>query len=163
MPFAFFKVDAVTPDDGQKLLNTFCHQHRVVTVEKHLVSQGLESFWAICVTYITSDTPPQQRSSRRDRIDYREVLSPEDFTTYAELRSLRKNLAQQEGVPAYALFTHEQLATMVTQRVRNLTQLGEIEGVGTARLEKYGVAFLNCLQQTSSGSTQHAPTRHLTD
>ena len=43
---------------------------------------------------------------------------------------MRKELAEKEGVPAYALFTNEQLAEMVQRRVGSLTAMKEIEGVG---------------------------------
>ena len=36
---------------------------------------------------------------------------------FAKLRALRKTLADREGVPAYALFTNEQLADMVRRRI----------------------------------------------
>jgi superfamily II DNA helicase RecQ len=48
-------------------------------------------------------------------------------------------------VPAYALFTNEQLAAMVTRRTRSLEALGAIDGVGKSRVEKYGPAFLAIL------------------
>jgi superfamily II DNA helicase RecQ len=57
------------------------------------------------------------------------------------LRTLRKTLADQEGVPAYALFTKEQLADMVRRPVLSLEGLAGIDGVGQARVEKYGDAF----------------------
>ena len=44
------------------------------------------------------------------RIDYKEVLSAPEFERFARLRLLRKELAEKEGVPAYAIFTNEQLA-----------------------------------------------------
>ena len=41
----------------------------------------------------------------------------------------------------YALFTNEQLAEMVTRRTTTIAALGEIDGVGKARIEKYGKYF----------------------
>lgn len=147
MKYHFFTIAAQMPESGQDALNLFCGQQRVVAVEKHFVAQGLDSFWSICVTTIDGADKPVS-SGKRDRIDYKEILSEQDFAVYAELRNLRKVLAEQEGVPAYALFTNEQLAEMVTRRVTTLTALGEIEGVGKARLEKYGGLFLNLLKTT---------------
>ena len=147
MRFRFFTIATQLPVQGQDALNAFCAQHRVVSVEKQFVAQGMESFWSICVTYIeNSETSRSIQGGKRDRIDYKEVLNEQDFAIYAELRNLRKSLAEQEGVPAYALFTNEQLAEMVTQRVTTQVALGEIDGVGKARLEKYGDSFLTLLK-----------------
>ncbi len=146
MKFRFFTISAQSPETGQQALNAFCAEHRVVSVDKQFVAQGVESYWSICVCYTEgADSVRSALSGKRDRVDYKEVLSESDFAVYAELRSLRKSIAEQEGVPAYALFTNEQLAAMVTARATTLSALGEIEGVGKARLEKYGALFLPLL------------------
>ncbi len=75
------------------------------------------------------------------------MLSERDFAQFAELRNLRKALAEREGLPAYALFTNEQLAEMVRRRVDSVAAMGKIEGVGPARLEKYGEAFVQALRR----------------
>ncbi|MCX7109140.1 MAG: HRDC domain-containing protein [Proteobacteria bacterium] len=154
MKLHFFTISSQAPEQGQEALNAFCAQHRVVSLEKQFVTQGMESYWSICVTTLDGAGVERTNDSltgRRDRIDYKEILSEQDFSVYAELRNLRKSLAEQEGVPAYALFTNEQLAAMVTQRVQTLAALGAIEGVGKARLEKYGAIFLNVLQSALAG------------
>ena len=154
MKLNFFSISSLSPDQGQTALNLFCAQHRVVSVEKQFVALGMESFWSICVTTIEgkwAEPSNENQNLKRDRIDYKEILSEQDFTVFAELRNLRKSLAEQEGVPAYALFTNEQLATMVTQRVQNIVALGSIEGIGKARLEKYGGLFLHALQSAMTG------------
>jgi superfamily II DNA helicase RecQ len=67
---------------------------------------------------------------------------------------LRKSLAEQEGVPAYALFTNEQLAEMITRRVTTTAALGKVSGVGKARLEKYADTFLNLLKKALTENPQ---------
>jgi superfamily II DNA helicase RecQ len=163
MKFHFFTVAAQTPESGQEALNLFCGQQRVVSVEKHFVAQGLDSFWTICVTTIAG-SEKQVSGGKRDRIDYKETLSEQDFAVYAELRNLRKVLAEQEGVPAYALFTNEQLAEMVTRRVATLTALGDIDGIGKSRLEKYGEMFLRLLKTalSANSATKHETDSHFT-
>jgi len=146
MKYHFFNIHAQNPDAGQEALNTFCGQHRVLAVEKQFVALGDNSFWSICVTTIDGMNKPNTASNKRDRVDYREILNEQDFAVYAELRNLRKTLAEQEGVPAYALFTNEQLADMVTRRTLTQSELASIEGIGKARLEKYGETFLNLLK-----------------
>ncbi len=98
------------------------------------------------ITYVQAWSRPQfAQSGKRGKIDYREVLSEPDFALFAKLRAVRKTLADKDGVPAYALFTNEQLAEMVQRRVRTAGALREIEGVGEARVEKYGQDFLAIL------------------
>lgn len=152
MNYQFFTIPVFTPGEGQAALNKFCNQHRVVTVEKQFVGHGTDSAWTLCVSYMDGagelpQTPLSPSGNKRDSIDYKEVLNAHDFAIYAGLRALRKTLAQQENIPAYALFNNEQLAAMVTGETTTLTALSEIDGVGKARLEKYGEVFISELQR----------------
>ncbi len=137
-------------------LNTFCANHRVVSVDKQFVAQGELSFWSVCVQYIVHDGEKRNGvESKRERIDYREILNEQDFTVYADLRALRKSIAERDGIPLYALFTNGQLAEMVTSRVMTISAMGAIDGIGKARVEKYSEVFLQLLIRafsTNSGN-----------
>ena len=145
MKFSFFAIPALAPGDTEAELNRFLGSHRVVSVDRELVIQGQAAYWAICVSYL--DGKPDGAPVRRGKIDYKEVLSAPDFAVFAKLRQLRKEMAEKEGVPAHALFTNEQLAAMVTQRIRTAEELGALSGVGAARVEKYGRRFLEFLSE----------------
>lgn len=164
MKYRFFTVRAQSPDLDQEALNAFCAQRRVVAVEKHLVADGGASFWAVCVSYLEgADGVRGGSGSKRDRIDYKEVLNATDFAVFSDLRVLRKTLAEQEGIPVYALFSNEQLAEMVTRRALTLAALGAIEGVGEARVEKFGPRFLALLQPAFADSVDLPHETHSTD
>lgn len=62
------------------------------------------------------------------------------------LRDLRQIIAKEESVPVYTIFTNEQLAAMVTSNAHSLNELGKIDGIGEARLAKYGSRFLDSMQ-----------------
>ena len=51
-------------------------------------------------------------------------------------------MAEKEGVPVYVIFSNEQLADLVKRRVGTKAGMKETEGVGEARVEKYGAAVL---------------------
>ena len=63
----------------------------------------------------------------------------------SRLRDWRKAVAEKEGVPVYVVLTNEQLAQMVQKQVKSKAGLKEIEGVGDARVEKYGEALVQLL------------------
>ncbi len=130
-------------------LNHFLGTHRVIAVERQLVADGPRSTWAVCVAYVDGPGVPGHGASAPDpakkRVDYREVLPPAEFQVFAKLRDLRKVTAERDGVPPYAVFTNEQLAEMVKRNVRTNAELGRIDGVGPARIEKYAVPFLAIL------------------
>ena len=134
-------------DDAEAEVNAFLRQHRVLSIDRHFVDDGANSFWAICISYIETSNRPTS-NSKKTKIDYREVLSENDFALYAKLRDLRKTLAEREGVPPYALFTNEQLASMVQNRVSSKTALKEVPGVGDGRVDKYGSDFIAIISET---------------
>jgi superfamily II DNA helicase RecQ len=111
------------------------------------VDLGLNSYWAICVDYLStgSGRAGSKVGSARGRIDYKEILAPEEFAAFSQLRQLRKEIAQVEAVPVYAVFTNEQLARFVQHRCRTKADLEKIEGVGEARIEKYAERILSLL------------------
>ena len=127
-------------------MNAFLRGHRVLAVKKEFVPDGENSFWSFCVEYLdgtASGAVPA--GGKLPKVDYKEVLKPEEFEVFSRLREWRKTVAEKEGVPVYVVLSNEQLAAMVRKRVTTRAGLKEIEGVGDARLEKYGDALLERL------------------
>ena len=145
MKFEFFSIPACNPGEGKQELNAFCGSHRIATMEKQFVPNGDQSYWAICVSYLENDK--KIIAAGKNKVDYREILEENEFAVFVKLRSLRKALADHGGVPAYALFTNEQLADMVRGRVTSLAGLSSIPGVGKGKIDKYGKKFLDILQK----------------
>lgn len=75
------------------------------------------------------------------------MLSPENFAIFARLRDWRKETAAREAAQLYNVFMNDQLAAMVEKRITTKKGLMEIEGVGEARVEKYGDAVLAILKE----------------
>jgi superfamily II DNA helicase RecQ len=148
-----FKIITVPLQDGGKAeaeLNGFLRSHKVLAVDRRWVDQGAGSFWCFCIDYLelSGNGPVAVRPGQvHGKVDYREVLKPEDFAVFTRLRDLRKEMAQAEAVPVYTIFTNDQLAQMVQGRARTRTDLEKITGVGDARIEKYGRRFLELLVQ----------------
>lgn len=155
MKLQFFSIDALEPAADQAMLDAFCASHRLVAVDKRFVDRVEFCYWSVCVSYLDQSTHPGKPAvlaNKRNQTDYRELLSETDFTLYSRLRDVRKTLAEAEGVPIYAIFSNAQLAAMVTSKVTTLAALGDIEGVGAAKLEKYGASFLALLNLPESTS-----------
>jgi superfamily II DNA helicase RecQ len=148
MPFEFIQIPANGQGSAKEELNRLLRGGRIATVKKEFVSNGDDSFWAFCIEFLDGSLSAD-KSRGGPKIDYKEVLDEAQFAVFARLRDLRKALSDKEAIPAYSIFTNEQLAAMVTGKVDSLAAMGTIPGVGAARLEKYGAAFL--AQLTSKG------------
>ena len=62
------------------------------------------------------------------------------------LKSLRLHLARENGVPAYLVFNDATLLEMAARKPKNEAELLQVTGVGPAKLQKYGAAFLKVLR-----------------
>ena len=91
------------------------------------------------------------RSARRvgsgSKSNIPELVGDTDRPLWEALRSLRTELATEQGVPAYLVFPDSTLRGMVASKPRTVEELLEVNGVGAVKLERYGDAFLNVLRK----------------
>lgn len=63
------------------------------------------------------------------------------------LRKLRYTISKEESVPAYVIFSDATLRQMETRRPMSEAEFLTIEGVGKAKLEKYGAEFIDAIME----------------
>ncbi|KYG59818.1 DNA helicase RecQ [Planococcus maritimus] len=65
---------------------------------------------------------------------------------FEELRTIRKKLADEAGVPPFVIFSDKSLQDMVARRPKDEDAFLEVSGVGANKLEKYGEYFLEAIR-----------------
>ncbi len=80
-------------------------------------------------------------------------ITPADEALFESLRSLRKKLADSARVPAYIVFSDKVLWEMAVRKPTIPAEMLEVPGVGPAKLERYGPAFLELLNAHTDGLT----------
>ena len=65
---------------------------------------------------------------------------------FALLRTLRKQIADEQFVPPYVVFADKSLRDMAEKRPQNLTEFEEVYGVGSNKRDKYGKVFLEAIR-----------------
>jgi ATP-dependent DNA helicase RecQ len=88
---------------------------------------------------LTIAVPPQRKRASRRRADY-----PAD-PLFDALREARRKLAAEAGVPPYVIFHDSTLREIAERKPRDLDALGQVQGVGAVKLERYGQAMLDAL------------------
>jgi ATP-dependent DNA helicase RecQ len=68
--------------------------------------------------------------------------SAEEAALYGKLKALRRELAKGAGLPAYCIFPDRTLIELARRRPGTEHEMLDVPGVGAAKLEKYGEAFL---------------------
>ena len=115
-------------------MNVFLRSKKILQVENQL--QGTS--WCFCIKYL-DDVASSDRE--RQKVDYRQVLDEATFKRFAALRDIRKRVAEEESVPAYVVFTDEELAAIAKLEVITPAGLRAVKGVGEKKIEKYGHYF----------------------
>ena len=73
--------------------------------------------------------------------------SESEAILFERLRSLRRELAEEQGVAAFVVFSDRSLRDICRKRPRDRASFRQVFGVGPAKLERYGDAFLEALRQ----------------
>ena len=95
-------------------------------------------------------TASQTTSALRDEVKKKRAVSmalegDEDDRLFQTLRALRLTLAKAQIVPPYVIFHDTTLVALVKTRPQNLQDMSRIPGIGAAKLERYGAAFVRVL------------------
>ncbi|MCU0541109.1 MAG: DNA helicase RecQ [Oscillatoriaceae cyanobacterium Prado104] len=74
-------------------------------------------------------------------------LAVEVSTLFALLRTLRKQIADEQQVPPYVVFPDKSLVDMAEKRPQNLREFEDVHGVGSNKRDKYGQVFLEAIRK----------------
>ncbi len=79
-------------------------------------------------------------------------LDREDAARFEALRKWRGDTARTQGVPAYVVFHDSTLRALALRAPGDLAALSGVEGIGTAKLERYGAALLQVLDEAAAAT-----------
>ncbi|KAF0810270.1 ATP-dependent DNA helicase RecQ [Alcanivorax sp. S71-1-4] len=168
-------IDVLRGSDNEKV-RQFGHQHLSTygigsdlptagwrSVFRQLVARGLlrvdvDGYGALHLTeacrpilrgeesvHLREDVKEATERSRSKR--HQPALPEEDRPLWEALRKLRKELADEHGVPPYVIFNDRTLTEMVERRPLKDNELLSVTGVGETKLERFGDAFLEVIRE----------------
>jgi ATP-dependent DNA helicase RecQ len=73
-----------------------------------------------------------------------------DEVLFERLRALRRQLADERGVPAYIIFSDVSLREMARKYPTNSTEFRRIPGVGEQKLKDFGEVFMSAIKSHST-------------
>ncbi len=83
-----------------------------------------------------------------------------DEALFERLRVLRRQLADERGVPAYIIFSDVSLREMARKYPANSTEFRRIPGVGEQKLKDFGEAFLSEIKSHSAENPPRTFSEH---
>ncbi len=72
-------------------------------------------------------------------------LSETELELFTRLKEIRSSLAQKQNVPAFMIFHDKTLRDMARKRPKTIDDMAEVHGVGKAKLQRFGTAFIDVL------------------
>lgn len=94
---------------------------------------------------------PEAHTKREQKAQDGEPPLQDSTELFAALRSLRRELADSEGIAAYMVFSDAALRDMAAKSPGNEQEFLAVSGVGAYKLQKYGKVFLDKIRQFQQG------------
>ena len=85
----------------------------------------------------------------------RTALGPEHQALFEALRTHRRELAREQGVPPYVIFHDVTLEAMAEQRPRTREEFAALPGVGEKKLERYATTFIEVIEGRTGQRSGH--------
>ena len=85
----------------------------------------------------------KRAANERGEADWRGV----DQVLFERLRALRRQLAEEKGVPAYIIFGDQTLRELARHKPTSRDEMLQVRGVGQQKLEAFADAFLACIAE----------------
>jgi ATP-dependent DNA helicase RecQ len=97
----------------------------------------------------TKKSESSRKSNRRS-----DILTGKGMNLFEALRVLRTEIAREEAVPPYIIFSDKTLLDMCKKVPFDENEMLDVQGVGTNKFEKYGERFLEVIFKFCNGTKQ---------
>lgn len=144
MQIQIFNVPLTDAGESMADMNRFLAGHKVLEVEQRFFQNEKGGCWSFCVRYLP--TTANFQAASKEKVDYKQVLSEAEFAVFSKLREIRKQIATHEAIPAYAVFTDEELAGIAKLPIIEENKLKTIKGIGEKKVAKYGKQFVEMFE-----------------
>lgn len=100
---------------------------------------------ALVVMKVAKERKPQKEAKKEKKAEWREMEI--DRNLFEKLRALRLQIAKEERIPPYIVFSDKTLTHMCQIRPKSREEMLLVSGVGETKLAKYGERFLSVLNE----------------
>ena len=138
MQIKIFNLSTVSSEDEIETVNKFLRGNRILDIDKQfLTNYDVNGVWSLFITYLPANNTSTEMQ-RREKVDYKSRLERDAFERFTHLRAIRKQLANEDAVPAYAVFSDAELSQIAQLSCIDVLGISKISGIGERRVEKYG-------------------------
>jgi len=151
MQIKIFTIPLSDTEVSEAEVNAFIRRHRILQIDRQFSSEG-GGYWTLFVEYMEGDpsdkVPP---ANRRDHRDAAATLTEEQKEKYERLKAIRRTIATRESLPAYLVFTNEELALLAQLPVVSEETTKHVKGIAPKRLGDFAKYFYDTTDDGEAG------------
>ena len=102
----------------------------------------------VLVKITDEDKLPEKATKPKKKAKGTESLTSAGFQLFDKLRALRLEIAREEKMPPYIVFSDKTLIDMAAKVPSNKEEMMNVSGVGENKFAKYGERFLSVIKET---------------
>lgn len=121
--------------------------NKEIKIEELITDEKMDSASMKDHMKMEPENKEEKKVVRKKILNVTEELTDQEYLLYENLRNLRFELAKEEHVPPYIIFTNQTLANMCIRQPHTLEEILEVKGVGEKKKEKYGEKFIDAIIQ----------------
>ena len=87
------------------------------------------------------------KTSKEKAVNRKESLTPDELKLFEKLRELRLQIAREESMPPYIVFSDRTLIDMAVKAPVKKDEMMEVSGVGENKYAKYGERFIASIEE----------------
>lgn len=123
-----------------------------VTAEADAVQKGnRQVIWKRPKTQMNQNADRRASSARLRKSD---ILNSKGLELFDRLRALRTEIAREESMPPYIIFSDKTLVDMCVRAPLEKREMMQVTGVGENKYERYGERFLAAIADYTGGARQ---------
>lgn len=101
----------------------------------------------VMVKITDDDKLPQRAEKPKKKTNGKDALTAAGFKLFDKFRKLRLQIAREENMPPYIIFSDKTLIDMAVKMPRSKSEMLEVSGVGENKYGKYGERFLRVIEE----------------
>ena len=105
-----------------------------------------ENTHVVIRTYEEKETDKKKKTAKAVRKRSTDALTSAGYDLFERLRKLRLEIAKEESMPPYIIFSDKTLIDMCVRKPSNEEEMLDVSGVGENKLKKYGKRFMEEIQ-----------------
>lgn len=118
-----------------------------ITDEDKLPTKAARAKERAARTVKSKNKSSRTKTSKEKSVNRKESLTPDELKLFEKLRELRLQIAREEGMPPYIVFSDRTLIDMAVKAPVKKDEMMEVSGVGENKYAKYGERFIASIEE----------------